>query len=144
MTIEQVVNQAPNGLHDAYLLKLDVDYRERVLRFNLNLWVGNLDSSVEQEREAFREGNLIVRGLEYLVIESPTNSDGYRAYQGPSHIDGFITRQPDIERVSLPPVPENASRYSIFVGEWNSFMHFAGSSAELDPGVSTITPESRA
>ncbi|HEV2644763.1 MAG TPA: hypothetical protein VGU46_00205 [Acidobacteriaceae bacterium] len=140
MTMEEIVYRTPNGLHDAYLLNLDANYREQVLRFDLNWFVGIPDGSTEEEREGFREGTLIVRGLKYLVIESPTKAKGY---EEPSHIDGFVTRPEDEIRMSLPSIAEGGFRYSIFIGEWNSFIHFAGTSAEVTP-ADLIVREMRA
>jgi hypothetical protein len=130
MTIEDVVHRTQNGLHDAYLLNISIDYRECVLRIDLNWWAGDLHSEIEEVREAFREGTLIISGLQYFVAESPANGS---SVDEPSYIDGFVTRASDVVRVSLPDLKDGASRYSIFVGEWNSFIHFAGTSAEVIP-----------
>jgi hypothetical protein len=130
MTIEETLDRTPNGLHDAYLLKLDVDYRGRILRLDLNWLVGTPDGKTEEEREGYREGTLVVHGLQYLVIESPATVNGY---EEPSYIDGFVTRPQDVERTSLPSISDDGFRYSIFVGEWNSFIHFSGISAEVTP-----------
>jgi hypothetical protein len=127
MTIEGVLDRTPNGLHDAYLLNISIDYRECVLRIDLNWWV---ESEIEEVREAYREGTLIISGLQYLVAESPANGS---SVDEPSHIDGFATRASDVTRASLPDLSGGASRYSIFVGKWNSFIHFAGTSAEVIP-----------
>jgi len=78
-----------------------------------------------------------VSGLQYLVIEPPWKDNRYEAatygYDEPSYIDGYVTRDDDVQRLSLPEIPNTASRYSLFVGAWNSFIHFAGTSAEVAP-----------
>ena len=140
--MEEVAYRTPNGLHDAYLLKLSVDYRERILRLELNWWIGTLEGKTEEEREGYQEAPLIVRGLEYLVIEAPAGSGRYSGYAEPSYVDGFVTRPEDILRMNLPTIPEAGFRYSIFVGEWNSFIHFAGHSAEIPDNL--IVREMRA
>jgi hypothetical protein len=140
MTIEEIMYRTPNGLHDAYLLNLDVDYRARTLNLNLNWLIGVPEGKTEEEREGYLEGTLVVHGLQYLVIESPVT---IRGYEEPSYVDDFVTRPQDIERTSLPSVGEAAFRHSIFVGEWNSFIHFAGTSAEVSP-ASLIVREMRA
>jgi|ERR1700733_3301866 hypothetical protein len=129
MTIEEVLHRTQNGLHDAYLLNISVNYRECVLRIDLNWWAGDLHSEIEEVREAYREGSLIISGLQYFVSESPAT-----AYSpGASYIDGYVTRADDVTRMSLPDLSSEASRYSIFVGDWNSCIHFAGTSAEVIP-----------
>jgi hypothetical protein len=130
MTMEEVAYRTPNGLHDAYLLGLSVDYKERVLRFDLNWWTGDLSSDIEEVRESWRQGALVIQGFLYLVIESPGEGG---AGDEPSYIDGCATRESDIARALLPSIPDNCFRYSIFVGDWNSLIHFAGTSAKVDP-----------
>jgi hypothetical protein len=86
--MEEVAFMTPNGLHDAYLLGLSVDYKERILRFDLNWWTGDLSSDIEEVRESWRLGTLVIEGLLYLVMESPTEGS---AVDEPSDIDGFQT-----------------------------------------------------
>jgi hypothetical protein len=130
LTIDEVISGTPNGFHDAYLLGFSVDYRECSLRIDLNWWTGDLGSEIEEVRESYREGTFIVTGLRYFVVESPVNGG---LVDQPSYIDGFATRASDVIRASLPNVSGEAFRYSIFVGEWNSFIHFAGTSANVFP-----------
>ena len=134
MTIEEVVNLTPNGLHDSYLLGLSVDYAMRVAAFRIKWDLGMVDPDNTQD---FVEGTLSLNGLQYLVIEPPWKDDRYEkatyGYDEPSYIDGYVTRDEDIARLNLPTIPHTASRYSIFVGEWKSFIHFAAESAAIDP-----------
>jgi len=129
VTIDEVISGMPDGFHDAHLLNISVDYRERTLQIDLNWWTGE-ESEIEEVREAYREGALIVSGLQYFVVESPENRT---LKDKPSDIDGFKTRDSDITRASLPHVSSDAFRYSFFVGDWNSFIHFAGTSAAVLP-----------
>jgi hypothetical protein len=130
VTIDEVISGTPNGFHDAYLLNISVDYRERTLQIGLNWWIGDLSSEVEEVRESYREGRFIVTGLQYFVVESPANGS---LTDEPSYIDGFETRASDVIRASLPDISSEAIRYSFFVGDWNSFIHFAGTSAKVLP-----------
>jgi hypothetical protein len=128
--MEEVAYRTPNGLHDAYLLGLSVDYKERILRFDLNWWTGDLSGDVEEVRESWRLGTMVIEGFLYLVVESPAEGS---TVDEPSYIDGFQTRESDISRALLPSIPDDSFRYSIFVGDWNSFIHFAGASASVVP-----------
>jgi hypothetical protein len=129
VTIDEVISGTPNGFHDAYLLSISVDYRERILRINLNFcWTGDLNSEICEVQEAYREGTFIVSGLQYFVIESPAKGS---SVDEPSYIDGFKTRASDVIRASLPEVADDTFRYSFFVGDWNSFIHFAGALADI-------------
>lgn len=141
MTIGQVVDRTPNGLHDAYLLGISIDYGLRTASFRINWDVGTVEPAATTE---FKEGMLSVSGLQYLVIEPPWRDDRYEAptygYDEPSYIDGYVTRDDDVQRLNLPAISPNSSRYSLFVGAWNSFIHFAAESTEIKPQELLIYP----
>ncbi len=142
MTMVELELQTPNGLHDAYLMGLAVDFGKKVLMLELQWFVGVPDAATEDEREEYRAGTLQIEELFYCVSEAPMVASGYAGYPGgPSHIDGFETREVDIARCNLPAVPGDVFRHSIFVGTWNSFIHFAGTSATADFGLK-VAPDS--
>ncbi|SNT27968.1 hypothetical protein SAMN05421770_106281 [Granulicella rosea] len=129
MTMEELSNRLPNGLHDAYLLGLNVDYTKCELRLELKLDV----SAYPQGNPDYSVGTVLIRGLRYLVIDGPppiAPGDTSKL----SYIDGIETRPWQIDSSHLPPVGDAVFRYSIFMGDWNSYMHFAGESAEIEPG----------
>lgn len=129
MTVQEIEYRTPNGLHDAYLFALSIDYDLNVLRLDINWLIGVPDGKTYEDREAYRRGLLIVNNLKYCVVEAPDK----RNMKGASYIDGFQTRAEDIKRCGLPEITDGVFRHSIFVGEWNSFIHFAGTSAEISP-----------
>jgi hypothetical protein len=141
MTIEEVVDRTPNGLHDAYLLGVSIDYVLRTASFRIKWDIGMIDPV---QTEGYVEGTMSVSGLQYLVIEPPWKDARYKAatygYDKPSYIDGYVTREYDVLRLNLPVIPHTASRYSLFVGGWNSFIHFAAESAEIEPPELSIYP----
>ena len=61
MTLEEIENSLPNGLHDAEVHRLIVDYSQRKLTVEVAVWVGNLDGPREMH-EAYRGGRLEIRG----------------------------------------------------------------------------------
>ena len=129
MTMKEVEYRTPNGLHDAYLVGLSVNYHERVLRLDLNWLIGTPDGNTHQERDGYKVGTLIISGLRYCVVEAPAQGTG----DEPDQIQGFETGSAEIERCHLPDVDGDAFRHSIYVGFWESFVHFAGISAEVTP-----------
>jgi hypothetical protein len=52
MTFRKLVASLPNGLHDAELRRFEFDYEQRKLRFELAIWVGNLNDP--KSREVYR------------------------------------------------------------------------------------------
>ncbi|HEY3040531.1 MAG TPA: hypothetical protein VGJ66_17470 [Pyrinomonadaceae bacterium] len=50
--LDEIQINLPNGFHDANMYSIIINYAERTLVFDLMLWVGDLESSDEAEREA--------------------------------------------------------------------------------------------
>ena len=55
MTLDELEADLPNGLHDALLRTFSSDVPERRAEFILDVWLGDLGSSVTAERERYRE-----------------------------------------------------------------------------------------
>jgi hypothetical protein len=58
MTFEEVSASLPNGFHDAELQRFEMDYVHRTLRFELVVWIGDMDDS--RRREFYRPARLIL------------------------------------------------------------------------------------
>ncbi len=58
MTLEEIENSLPNGLHDAEISNLNIDYISREVKFELKIWTGELSSKNIEEREAYRKACL--------------------------------------------------------------------------------------
>lgn len=129
MTINEVLDRTPNGLHDAYLLGISTDYKERTLRLELNWFVELPKDMATEGWDGYRVGSLLIRGLRYCVVEAPQYGDG----EAPDQIHGCETKPEDIQRCKLPDVGDDVFRYSIYLYYWESFIHFAGTSAEVIP-----------
>src|SRR3954462_9450798 len=70
MTLEELENTSPNGLHDAEVQSLSVNYKEGSLTFDLRVWVGRIWDSPER-REEYKNGRLEISGLLFLIMEPP-------------------------------------------------------------------------
>jgi hypothetical protein len=132
MTLQEIENSLPNGLHDAQIRRVDIDYEKRIVQFSLVLWTGDLSSEEESAREAYQEGELTIKDFIYCVIEPP---DPTYPYAGASTITigaGSATEEPIKTKTTLPQeLPEGAFAYWFFVNEWNSFLHIAGMDASI-------------
>ena len=121
MGIEEIERALPNGLHDAVMRKHVVDYAARMLTFDVEVWVGDLDAEKEEGRERYEPGMLTFEGLEYFVVEAPAESD---CVMEPF---SFSAGNPATEKiqpsVSLPASPEGAFRVYFFLHQLNAFMH---------------------
>lgn len=127
MTLEELENTLPNGLHDAEVKKLNVDYEQRNLAIDVDIWVGKMTDS-PQKREAYRKGRIEISGLLFLVMEPPDPS--YPFANDDLRIDGCDLRQ-NLKQELLDSLPGTAFFRSLWVSEWNAFIHIAGRSAQI-------------
>jgi hypothetical protein len=126
-TIQELAAELPNGLHDALLRSYASDPAERRAEFIVDIWIGDLHSSVASERERRRPARLDLLGLAYLVVEdSDPRHPGTDV--SPVQIDACgADDNPDLKR----QVPPGGFAGRFFVTEWNAFIHFAALEARL-------------
>lgn len=133
MNIEEVEKSLPNGLHDAVMRKHVVDYENRTLEFDIDVWVGDLDSKDEEEREKYKSGKLKFEGLEYFVIEPP--SDVKVLFEPFS----FSAGNPEVDKIKasviLPEAPAGTFRAFFFIYKLEAFMHICASKVEFNYGT---------
>jgi len=127
VNLEELEGDLPNGLHDALLRGFSSDLPERRAEFILNVWLGDLHSSVTAERERYRAARLELLGLAYLVVDAhhPTYPVGDGA---PVRVDACAA---DDDPQRAPQVPPGGFAGRFFVTEWNAFIHFAARDARL-------------
>jgi hypothetical protein len=131
MTIEEVLESLPNGLHDAHLLSINLDYAERVAELHLDIWVGNM-SLDGKAREARRPVVLKLSGLCYFVVEAPDSKYDFHKRK-PLWIDaGVESLASEVSSVKLPEPPEGAFTFWIYVNDWNAFIHVAAMHAGVE------------
>jgi len=128
MTLDELEHTLPNGLHDAELLQINVDYMQRKLALTLGVWVGDLDGPVEK-REAYRTARIEIAGLQFFVIEPPDPNYPYRD-SNPSRTDLCDMRK-NLDEKLIESLPADTFLTSLWVNKWNSFAHIAAKSADL-------------
>jgi hypothetical protein len=133
MTLEQIELALPNGFHDAFLCALSVDYVGRKAEMEIEIWVGSMNTSDYQGREAYRRGRLQFLGLLLFTSEIPNGEflsdeaddlpnglsiDISPVAQYPSNHEG--KKWPD------EPLPEGAFQCAFcFMGDANSYLRIA-------------------
>src|SRR4051812_9942322 len=70
-SIDDIEAGLPNGLHDSRLHTFSSAGADRRAEFVLDVWVGDLHSTVQKERERYRRARLELLGLGYLIVEDP-------------------------------------------------------------------------
>ncbi len=128
VTLEELENSLPNGFHDAEIQRVSIDYQQRAMIIDMDVFVGDVDAPLE-EREAYREGTLVISGLQFAAIEPP---DAHCPFSTPraSRIDACdMTKK--LDPALLQTLPEDSFVRSFFVNDWNAFVHVAGLGAEI-------------
>ena len=130
MDLDQISQILPNGFHDAQLCKLVLDYERREALIKLDVWIGEASSDSQEDRDAYRAGELCLLGLVYAVLEPPTSepSAGDEPalwIDGGQYTDGVKVQRPDVT------LPEGGFAYWFFVSNWNSFIHVAATDARF-------------
>jgi hypothetical protein len=118
----------PNGFHDAELQRFEMDYVRRQLRFDLVVWIGEVDD--EERREAYRPARVTVDDVGFVVIEPP-DADYAGAKSGPIRIDAG-EGQPRQSSTALPEAPAGTSITWMYLEEMNRFLLFSAGNASLE------------
>jgi len=131
MNLDELAASLPNGLHDARLHKIIVDYGNHEARFIFDIWVGNMNAKIDSKREVYRKEEVILSGLLFLASEPPDSA--YLLQQdGPLIVDvGAMHAISKPISIKIPPLPKGAFVNWIFVRNWNSFMYVAANDARL-------------
>jgi hypothetical protein len=142
MTLGELEALLPNGLHDARLKSLAVDYEAGTASLKLELWIGNLDSEAEEAREGRADCELTVSGLCFCIVETPERDETEEGAVsgGAVSIDAGPTTPELIRKYGwkLPGVPPDCFRHWLYVSDWNAFIHLAGRDARLTPAPETF------
>lgn len=132
MTLDDLASSLPNGLHDAQLKSVTVNYVAGEARLLLDIWMGDLEAATEAEREKCAQAEIILTGLAFWVCEPPDSRYPFNIHRGLRIDTGPVhsLRKPPL--TVLPPVPEGLFLNWIFVSDWNAFIYVAARHARLE------------
>ena len=119
MTPSELLTTLPNGLHDAFLRDLRLDFRRGEARLHLEFWVGDLEAPDESLRETRRAGILLLSGLASVTTEPPGPDHPFSDEDG-LWVDGDFGGYPG----DPPPPDDGLIRLWLFVQTWNARMTF--------------------
>jgi hypothetical protein len=128
MTLEETAASLPNGFHDAELQRFEMDYVHRKLRFDLVVWMGEMDDPRDQE--LYRPARLTLDHVAFLVIEPPDISYPWLK-PGRIRIDAG-DGQPRQSSSALPVAPAGTTISWMYLGELNTFLLFSAGNASLE------------
>jgi hypothetical protein len=130
-TVSTIEAQLPNGLHDAVLRCYGVDLERKTAWLYFDVWVGDLDSKVEEERERYRPGTLTLKDLRYFVVEPPSGKITLT-------IEPFASSASDPKHdrinpsVELPEPPSGTFQASFFLYLLEAFIHICAGEAHFE------------
>lgn len=128
MTFEEIQDSLPNGLHDARINGITLDYAQRKATFDLEISTSDPD---KEGPETYQRVTLSFAPFLYCVIEAPDPNYPF-ATKGPSRIDAGSYKSEDAELGPLrASLPDGAFTCWFFVNSWNSFIHVAALNAEI-------------
>lgn len=134
MTLEDLDETLPNGLHDALIKSLTHDYENATVKLAVEILVG-LPDDAPADRSRYRDAEIVFSRVLFCSVELPDNE---RIIGHPGSIwFKFWRREPGVlpEKIekSLPP---DALCYSLYILEWESQIHIAAGDMSftwLDP-----------
>lgn len=130
MTFDELDSRFPNGLDDAEITALTVDYAERVATVRLCLRTNSPDSP---DRDLYTRAVLSVREIYYVSIEPPEADHLFGPKREKITVDGLpedAQNFPLFEQIK-PKLPAGAFYCRFFVHDWNSFIHIAAACADF-------------
>ncbi|HEX4311118.1 MAG TPA: hypothetical protein VHZ25_13880 [Acidobacteriaceae bacterium] len=130
MTLDEFDQTYPNGLVDAEVTKLTIDYQTRAAKFAMNLR-GNLPD--EPNSQEYRQGILALRDFYYVSIEPPDSDHLFYPRQQKIVVSGHPE---DPSQFTLfesvkPVLPASAFCCRLYVHDWNSFIHVAAEQGQF-------------
>lgn len=125
MNLDELEDSLPNGLHDAKLLRLDVNYEAATASLELEVLIGVPGESEGGAYETYRRGRIDLEGLAFIAIDSPASL----TRGGPVRISAGPGVAPTSQLEPPSDLPQKCFIHWIFVSDWNGFIHVAAEAA---------------
>lgn len=130
MTHADILAQLPNGMHDASISGMRVEFDRRTVTLDMEFWVGDLDADDVAKQEAYRVGRLVLTGVVAMVVEPPDPADRGSCFSLGEGINvhGEFGAYP-----GEPPAPNDGLvRLWFYVENWNARMKFTARECSLE------------
>jgi hypothetical protein len=136
VTFEEFDQRFPNGLYDAKITDITIDYVHRQAKLQLSLRLNQPDSP---NRNEYQQATLVLIDFYYIAIEPP-DADHLRYPRRPIQVTGYPEDSAQFPLlVDLKEdLATNAFCCRFYVHDLNSFIHVAAKGAEFSSGDSVI------
>ncbi len=133
MKITEAERVLPNGLHDATLLEVKVDYSNRTAALQ---FIADYSDPDHKPNPPDRKVMLRVSGVHFIDVPAPDLKNKYGC-DGPADVAGFLSLE-DSEYINADVLeaakhlPRTAFCEAIFVTDWNDFIVIAAEDARIE------------
>lgn len=145
MTLEELEKRLPNGLHDSRVSRIAIDYDQRKLILDIDVWVGDMNRDAREQRETYKRGQVLISGLVFTVMEPPDPRYPFSTATRLTIAGCDMSKNLSAELKSS--LSADTFFRSLWVNEWNAFIHIAAKNAELKwldgSGAQGSAPEAR-
>jgi hypothetical protein len=121
MTLEELEESLPNGLHDAQICKIAVDYNRTELTLDVRVWIGLL-SQPRPDRDHYRSGAIVFRRVYFYSVEPPEVASAFK-HPGPVSFSCERMELAAMPQELAASIPSDMQCYSLFVQDWISHIH---------------------
>jgi hypothetical protein len=125
MTLEQLEEQLPNGLHDAQIKSITRNFENGTLTLDLRILTALYDDPPER-RSAYRNASITFIGVKLFVIELPDPSSAFLA-PGAVYLVASRTESGSLPAEVVGKLTPADNTYSFFILDWHSNIHVAAS-----------------
>ncbi len=127
MTLVEIADGLPWGLHDAYLERLELDWLAARLTLTIRVMM-------TEHQDMDQRARITIDGLVFCSIEPP-EIDPAKGYTRIPDGGLWISDGPgaaEAGATSLPATPEGCFLHWFYVGPWNRFIHVCARDARLE------------
>lgn len=123
MTLEQLEQSLPNGLHDAKMCSFACDLENETVAVKVGVLVG-LPEDPPELRDRYRDAIIKFNGAKLFVVERPEASSAFSASGGVSF--SIARSEPHaFSREIKQRLSTETNYYSLYVLDWESSIHLA-------------------
>jgi hypothetical protein len=123
MTLEELDETLPNGLHDARIKALTHDFENATVRIVVEVLVG-LPSDPPQDQFRYRTAEVLFDKVLFCSVEAPEN-ERILGHPGSIWFKFWLTEPGTLQERIVRVLPQDSLCYSIYILEWESQIQIA-------------------
>lgn len=128
MTLEELDETLPNGLHDARIAKVLHNFKDATVELKVEVLIGLPD---DLKANAYRNATVVFSKVLFAAVQMPEN---HRILGVPGSIWFIFSRlrREELDAKVAKGIPDSALCYSLYVLEWEACINLAAMSMSFD------------